>query len=291
MTSSPAFSVIIPSYKMGRYIGEALSSVGTQTCKDWEVIAVDDCGPEDGTRTAVEAFAARFGSHRVEYIRHEVNRGVSAARNTAIAAARGEFLAFLDPDDRWGERYFEEHLGVLSADQGLAVSYTYARHVDESGAINGSIWGPSPADLDSWPDSLYRRNFINPSTAIVRSRAIREAGGFDETPALQHVEDWDLWLRLVARGERFVYTPSAEEYHRQHNGAASGNAEKMAVLAKALREKHLKTPDFGRFIAGYVTDLERKCRQLEKEVGKSMRRRLFESVVRFIKGGGRGRQY
>ena len=99
--SAPAFSIIIPAYKMGRFIGEALASVGVQSCRDWEVIVVEDCGPEDGTEAIVRDFAKAHPNHRVEFIRHERNTGVSGARNTAIAAARGDFLAFLDPDNYW----------------------------------------------------------------------------------------------------------------------------------------------------------------------------------------------
>jgi glycosyltransferase involved in cell wall biosynthesis len=90
MTTSPAtvvslVSVIIPAYKMGQFIGEALDSVGAQTYPYWEVIVVDDAGPEDGTRAAVKAFAAKHPEHRIDYIRHETNQGVSAVRNTAFS--------------------------------------------------------------------------------------------------------------------------------------------------------------------------------------------------------------
>jgi glycosyltransferase involved in cell wall biosynthesis len=67
--------VILPCYKTGQFIGEALESVGVQTYTNWEVIAVDDCGPEDGTRGAVEAFAAKFPDHRILYHRHKLNAG------------------------------------------------------------------------------------------------------------------------------------------------------------------------------------------------------------------------
>ena len=92
-TKKPLVSVIIPCYKTGRFIGEALESVGKQSYLNWEVLAVDDCGPEDGTREAVKAFAANHPDQRVEYIRHDCNRGVSAARNTGIRAARGSVVA------------------------------------------------------------------------------------------------------------------------------------------------------------------------------------------------------
>lgn len=69
-TKTPLVSVIMPCYKMGRFIGEALESVGKQTYTNWEVIAVDDCGPEDGTHKIVKDFASKHLDHRIEYIRH-----------------------------------------------------------------------------------------------------------------------------------------------------------------------------------------------------------------------------
>ena len=76
ISDRPLVSIIIPSYKMGRYIGEALESVGKQTYENWEVIAVDDCGPEDGTKEIIESFAACHPQHRIEFIRHQKNGGV-----------------------------------------------------------------------------------------------------------------------------------------------------------------------------------------------------------------------
>ena len=93
--SKALVSVIMPAYKMGQFIGEALDSVGARTYPHWEVIVLDDAGPEDGMRAAVEAFAAKHADRRVEYIRHETNQDVSAARNTAMSAAEGSVLAFL----------------------------------------------------------------------------------------------------------------------------------------------------------------------------------------------------
>ena len=74
---------------MGRFIGDALNSVSKQTYDNWEVIVVDDCGPEDGTREVVDSFAEMHGQHRIEYITHAKNLGVSAARNSGIDVAKG----------------------------------------------------------------------------------------------------------------------------------------------------------------------------------------------------------
>jgi glycosyltransferase involved in cell wall biosynthesis len=266
-------SVIIPCYKMGMYIGEALESVGKQSYTRWEVIAVDDCGPEDGTREIVESFAASHPEHRVEFIRHEKNGGVSKARNTAIHAAKGEFLAFLDPDDFWGVSFILKHMKVLEADDNISASYTDARFVNDQGMVTGGVWGPDDREHRGLPESLYRRNFIAPCTVVARTESVLHCGGFDESPEIQHVEDWDLWLRMLHEGAKFSYTPSAESFYRKHEQAATADPTAVRLRESALRRKHSELPTS--YTLELVTAMERRIKQLE---GKQ---RAYEGSVFF----------
>jgi len=251
-------SIIIPCYKMGRYVGEALGSIGAQSFSNWEVLAVDDCGPEDGTRGAIEDFAARHPHHRVEYTRHPVNLGVSAARNSAVSHARGKFVAFLDPDDFWGANYLESQLEALRSNPTFDVSYTGAVRVDVTGRPLGEILSPTQVELDDWPHSLFRRNFMIPSSVVVLRCAVTELQGFDEAVDLQHVEDWDLWLRLAEAGRGFRFNGEAVAFYREHSGAATQQNDRMIRRVIALRTKHLTSPGFREYMAAYVTELERE---------------------------------
>ena len=222
----PFVSVIMPCYKMGRFIREALESVGAQTYTNWEVIAVDDCGPEDGTREAVEAFATKLPEHRVIYHRHEKNCGVSAARNTAISLAQGEYLAFLDPDDWWEKKYLELQIFGFETDLNISVVYTGTNKVDERGVFLEE-WSP-PENFDrAMPESVYLGNYINPSGVVASRSSVAQSGGFDTTPALQHVEDWDLWIKLAMGGYRFKRSTAPLVKYRQHSGAAGADREKL----------------------------------------------------------------
>jgi glycosyltransferase involved in cell wall biosynthesis len=274
--NQPLVSVIMPCYKMGRFIGEALESIGAQTYTNWEVITVDDCGPEDGTKGIIEAFAARHSDHRVEFIRHDENAGVSKSRNTAIHMAKGEFLAFLDPDDFWGEDYLMEHINVLESDKKITVSYSDARFVNDKARVTGYVWGPDDRERKGLPESLYRRNFIAPCTVVARKESVLRCEGFDESAEIQHVEDWDLWLRMLHEGVKFSYTPSAESFYRKHDQAATADRTAMRLRESALRRKHSE------FIAGYtfelVSKLERRVEELE---GKQ---RMHESNVFYRTG-------
>ena len=245
-------SVIIPCYKMGDYIGVALESVGKQAYENWEVIVVDDCGPEDGTRGIVDSFATSHSGHRIEFIGHEQNGGVSKARNTAIKEARGEFLAFLDPDDFWGSAYLEKHVSELESDNAVAATYTGVDGVDERGKVTGHLYWPKDQQNKDLPESLYLNNFIIPSAVVARKESVVSCGGFDESPEMQHVEDWDLWLRMMTAGSKFSYIPSAGSYWRRHEGASTSDSLAMQARESALREKHSE------LFAGYSATCSRR---------------------------------
>ena len=91
----PGFSIIIPVYNVAPYLRECLDSVVAQTFADWEAICVDD-GSTDGSGAILDGYAARDGRFRVI---HQVNAGVSAARNAALDVAQGEWIGFVDADD------------------------------------------------------------------------------------------------------------------------------------------------------------------------------------------------
>ncbi len=96
MSENIKFSIIMPTYGVGSYIGEALGCLVTQNYGNFEIIIVDDCSP-DNSGAVAKSYVNR--DDRVFYYRHESNQGVSAARNTGIANATGDYLLFLDPDD------------------------------------------------------------------------------------------------------------------------------------------------------------------------------------------------
>ena len=240
-TKKPLVSVIMPCYKMGRFIGEALESVGRQTYANWEVIAVDDCGPEDGTKEAVEAFAKQFPKHRVIFHRHEKNGGVSAARNTAIGMAHGEYLAFLDPDDIWpGNSHLEVKCREI-LECNSEITYGDIILIDEAGNQMGGYSVPSEFERN-FPDSLYRKNEIHLSTTVAKRKSVIAIGAFDTTPEIQHVEDWDLWIRLALRGAKFLKSNTSPVYYRRHPGAASTDVEKMWILSSLMIRRHMCNP-------------------------------------------------
>jgi len=197
----PHVSVVIPVFNSAHYIAGALRSVFAQTFDDFEVIVVDD-GSTD--RDALVEALAEFAG-RIRYVRQE-NAGPARARNTGVACATGELVAFLDADDEWlpekltcQVQYFEEH-----PETGLL----------HSAVVNGTRDGALPGPPRPAFCELYHSDFfIRTLTVMLPRRVFNEAGGFDERREI-HVEDWDLWLRIAARHRiGYIATPLAD--HRR----------------------------------------------------------------------------
>lgn len=237
--TAPLVSVIMPCYNMGPFVGEALRSVGAQSYPMWEVLAVEDAS-EDGTRDIVAAFAERFPERRVEYFRHPQNQGVSTARNTAIRNSVGKYVALLDPDDSWSPGHLESHVNALEGAPEFAVvtspalRFSSDPNVPDLGLLYFDEW-----DLRIFPYSLALWNGIVASATVIRREALDQCGLFDETPSIQHVEDWDLWLRFTQQGRKFLFLKDATTRYRKHAQAATGDLARMFQRQQALAVKHM----------------------------------------------------
>lgn len=209
-------SVIIPCYNQGQYLANAVDSVLDQTCPDREVIVVDD-----GSTDTTPEVAARYGD-RLRYVRQE-NQGLSAARNTGISHARGEYLSFLDSDDWLLADTLEHHVSAALAQPEAGVFYGGAEIVSMEGRVE-RCFGP-PALPERPLLSLLRCSPLPCHTVVVRRTVIEHIGGFDTT--LAATEDWDFWLRAAAAGFRFVPVPGARVAYRRHPASMSQDFKRI----------------------------------------------------------------
>jgi glycosyltransferase involved in cell wall biosynthesis len=237
----PVVSIVMPCYNAGKFISKALHSVGVQDHDNWELLAVDDVGPDDGTRLAVERFASEFPNNRVEWIRHETNRGVSAARNSAISQATGQYIALLDPDDYWLPSHLRVALDALDKHPEVAVfsSQAYLFNEDHMDAPYG-IESYEDWEMDAFPAVLGIRNALPASSCVMRSCLFVQIGLFDEERGIQHAEDYDLWLRIAQSGNKFYFLREPTVYYRKHSLGATSDSGRMGTAQKALAEKHLQ---------------------------------------------------
>jgi len=187
---APLVSVIIPTYNRAALVAEALASVQAQTFRDYEVVVVDD-GGTDGTWEVLS------GCREIRVLRHPHRRGVSAARNTGINAARGQWLAFLDSDDLWLPDKLARQMAYLTTRPHLCLGQTDETWVRRGARVNKPLSHRKVAGWIFLPS--LSRCMVSPSAAMVHRRLFQDHGAFDET--LPAAEDYDLWLRLTWRYE------------------------------------------------------------------------------------------
>jgi len=222
--SAPRISIIIPAYNSGKYIEDTLTSVCSQTFSDWECIVTDD-GSSDGTRDTVRTFAEK--DVRIRLICHEKNGGVAAARNTSIAAASGEYIAFLDADDIWEPEKLARTL--TAAEGGAPIVYTGARFIADDGTPTERT--VSVPERLSYKDMFAGNNIVT-SSAMVRRDALPEAPFVRDD---LH-EDLILWASLLKEGGDAIGINAPLVRYRLADGSKSrGKLKSAATTWKTYR--------------------------------------------------------
>ena len=228
-------SIVIPAYKADQYLAETLDTIALQDHTDWEVIVIEDAST-GRTEGIVRDFAKRHPERRVEYFRHMVNQGPSATRNTAFTHVQGEFVAFLDADDLWTRDQLSESLKALAA-SGADVAYSASVMFEHDTGHLVWIWGPTKEEREGFPNALVDRNFITPSSVVMRRTVLDRAGDFDTS--FRTCEDLDYWLRCVSVGVRFVCVAGCHCMYRKGDpGAATSKLNRITVDFTKVLEKH-----------------------------------------------------
>ena len=179
-------SVIIPAYNGAATLSGAIESILRQTRAPEEIIVCDDCSTD-----ATADVAARYGG-RVECIRRQKNGGLSANRNTAVRAARGDWLLFLDQDDELLPHALEELATTAErTNAGVAYGYVLLRSREQA-RLHGLTWAagepPVPAKANFWWTAV-----TTTGCALFRRSLVDQVGEFDET--IWQAEDCEFWLR------------------------------------------------------------------------------------------------
>ncbi|WIE80447.1 glycosyltransferase [Curtobacterium sp. MCSS17_016] len=196
----PLVSIVMPVYRRADVVGAAIASVRGQQHTNWELLVVDD-GSGDNTVDVVRGLAAEDG--RIRLLERE-NGGAGAARNTGLAAVRGDFVAFLDADNTWRPEHLTAALAALLETDGPAV-HTGLRMVGANNADDRTAPVETYRGEDGTLDDLLAGNFIDLNALVVRRDVAAGVGPFDET--LRRWIDWEWLLRI---GQRFgvpAYVP------------------------------------------------------------------------------------
>lgn len=237
-SSAPSVSVVMPVHNGARFLATTLASVASQTYTDWELVAFDD-GSTDTSAEILADMAAN--DSRIRVFSSPKNNGAAVARNRAMDAARGRFLAFLDVDDLWHPEKLALHLGWLNVFP-AAFSFTaYFRENLSGSQPDGSArFEPIGVPETVNYQQLLATNVIGCSTAILDRQTLGEM----RMPDLRLRQDFAFWLAILqkmglqnagpARG-----LPLALTTYRQHEAQASGNKQKAARATWAMYRGHL----------------------------------------------------
>ncbi len=228
----PKVSVVIPAFNAMKYLPQTVESVLQQTFIDFEVLIIDD-----GSSDSIRQWVNEVTDLRVKLISQE-NQGVSVARNTGIAAAQGEYVAFLDADDLWEQTKLEKQVRCLEDNPTVGLVHTWMAIVDWEGKPTGRVMS-SNAEGNVWKQ-LVERNTVACSSVMVR-RCCFEVGVFsprDVCPV--DVEDWEMWIRIAARYPFAVIKEPLMRY-RQHPNNTSKNWQSIEQAFRLVIEKAFQT--------------------------------------------------
>lgn len=226
---APRVAVIVPAYGVAHLVGEALASLQAQHFADWECVVIDDGAPDD----VAGAVAPFLADPRIRFVATE-NQGVSAARNTAIAATNAPLIALLDGDDRLRAEYLATTVPLLEADPSIRLA-----------TCNAWLFGAVPRERPCFPGrdndgegtlaDVLDRSFKVYIGTTFRRADFEAAGGFDTTMA--QAEDFDLWVRLMQLGGRAYYVGQMMGEYRVRANSASAHADRMLLGNLKVYEK------------------------------------------------------
>lgn len=216
----PEVSVIMPAFNGAPFIGEAIASLQSQEGVSAEIIVVDD-GSTDNVSDIVEALARE--DRRIRLMRAP-HRGVSAARNLGLAAARGEYVTFLDSDDICAPGKIRRQIDKLAPRPDIAAVVGHRRYFEAM-----------TADFEPLPGSLWQRTLdICLASAVFRAGLFDRFGGFDEN--LVYGEDIDFYYRLFEADMPVIIEMEIAIYYRRHAGNMTN--DRAAMHQACLRAYH-----------------------------------------------------
>jgi len=226
--TTPRVTVIMPVYNGARYIRQAIQSVLGQTCQDWELIVVND-----GSTDATPSILAGFSDRRITVI-HQPNQGEAVARNAALNAACGEYIAFLDADDLYLPNALADLMLYLDAHPEMDVVFSDGYFCDENDKHFGRLSEVRP-DIytgDILEPLVLSASVIGPPCCAMTRRSAIERHGIRFDKSLVIGPDWDFWIHL-ARYVQFGYLDKPTCMYRIHQTnitRVTGKAKRKADL-------------------------------------------------------------
>lgn len=234
------FSVIIPSYNYGHFIKECLDSVVAQTYQDWECFIIDN-GSTDDTEQVCKSY---LEDQRFTYIRSEINKGPSPARNIALKQCTGEYVLFLDADDLIESNKLASAKRIIDR-TGCDLVFTDFHYfskdpskIHKAVSFNG-VLNAGMVPSGTITAKLINGNIFAISCVVTKKCVLEKADYFDEK--INFNEDWDLWLRIALNNATYYYdnNRNVETLIRDHGTSHSKDSIVMYLSGLYVCKKNL----------------------------------------------------
>ena len=213
-------SIITPMYKGAAFVAETIESVLAQSYKNWEMIIVDDCSPDNGAGIAeVRKFTS---DSRIKLIESKENRGSSGARNIALHEAKGRYIAFLDSDDIWHPSFLEKQLKFMQEKDAPLVFSSY-RRIDEN--TKEELLRPFIVPEMVSYKSLLKTCPIFPSTAVFDTKKTPKIYFNEELGSMR--DDYVYWLKMFKDIKNGFGNKEILVDYRMRKTSVTGNKKKV----------------------------------------------------------------
>ena len=233
---SARVTVCVSLYNYESYIVETLQSVYEQTESVLDLVVVEDCSTDESLAVAegwLRSHYSRFNA--VSLVQHSQNRGLSAARNTAVSVSKTPYVFILDADNLLYSRCVKRCTDALDSDQQAAVSYPIIEKFGEVQGIIGNV---------VWEKDRFKRVNCVDAMSLIRKEAIVSVGGYSELSAVGKLgwEDYELWCKLIDRDFYGVPVPEILARYRTHStsmlNSVSNRKENINKLHREMRLLH-----------------------------------------------------
>lgn len=222
-------SIVVPVYNAENYIEQTIAMVQKQTFSDWELILVEDCS-KDNSRGVLKELTDKLADPRIRVIYKEKNEGAARARNTGLAEATGQYLAFLDADDIWKETKLEKELAFLQKKKAAFVFSAY-EFGDEQGMGTGKI--VKVPDTLSYKQALSRTVIFTSTTLFDIEKIGRKLLTMPEVPS----EDSATWWQILRAGHTaYGYQEVTTIYRRPPKSLSSNKGKAIQRIWYLYRE-------------------------------------------------------
>ena len=219
-------SIITPTYNSERFIQDTIQSVLDQTYSNWELLIVDDA-----SRDSTVAIANAFNDRRIRVFRLTENGGAAVARNKGIAEASGDFIAFLDADDRWKPHKLAVQLDFMETND-TKVCFSSYDLMDEEGILMNKTVNALP---ELTYNKLLKSNYVGNLTGMYDTRSL----GKVYSPLLRKRQDWGLWLKCLEKAGTGHGIQESLAYYRVRKDSISSNKIEMLKFNYVFYRKAL----------------------------------------------------